>query len=1174
MLSENNTEIVSESEILPFEKDIDFKLRQIGKNYDNSSNITLISYEDVADDKAKLKGSLDKGEVFTNINDKGIVSSIYQSRNTKLMSGYKDEVQDNYVKDNAYINTTFDEGMFEIENETKKQEELSFKIENMSSNNTNLIDLIDDLTDDNGTIIEYFSSIKYEKYDNSVFEKYILEEMGTQFLDEYNSSNVSISTEEYDENTNSLRNLYSVYPYYGQDIIKNIQDIYKKDFLGAVFHKYVETTQYPHNGSTITEIVLIIGSEKNIFSRETTFTNSHIITRNKNIMTNELILSLRKSNSASLFNVIKDEFYSYENKDQEFIGKQIGKFNNFEYLFDDLLSRFYSASEFNNEQLGEIHDIIFGYIEDKNFFFEEKYDKFNFNIYHLLDENKQSYNDIEWDLYDQFHYLESDIQNILFEYKIESNDIPIFNLIYNDLEHIVPKLLKEETQIIKQSKDSFKEFKKQFLNFKQKIKNKGNNFMFKAENFKKDIENVNDNNDRTCRLRKFSIITFLDRLIYFFDNHYYSTDEIINRKEYDYSIDDEESLKEWFKNNLFFYNTTVNELLIELDRKYGDYNYYIFGMKENLNYLYEKLNTHFFENLKDNIDNLYNTLIKFKDDFIRNLYDTKNKLTSYSNEFFSLINEKKPEDESKMDISYFNKRKDLIESSLRAYNNTISDFLNYLKSFDNRINFYCKKIDEGEKINQFIYEIEYNIFSYYKKFYEPQYRQIEIIENYFSKLLDYKEYLNNLTEKLNSILLENNYFETTINLLLISLVNSVYSSLDRIWRIDKETSFFFEDAMEDERKLFNDLYDNYQIMISNIDIPNITVFLDISDSIDKIYNEKISYFNEIKNRTLSSYNPSVLDEINSEKLEDTVNEEYIRALIKYINLYADNIKDISISNEQNNLVISSNELDYATGSLDYNIINEFNQKLNDAFKDISNSILDNILEQKIQPFLTEYEINYNEIVIEFNKIREWNESSFIEYVNKYYNELQDSISFLIDEYIDKLYYSLRYDYFLNDFPKIEDYFKNLINDINSYFYLHVNYSDFGNHIQNKINETIKERKDYFLNFINLNYNGADFEIDLGESKFQAKDYIINKMIEIDDENQANILNNISNYDHNILINELKLAFQNVNKTIVQNFTEKTFDFLNYLHSHSKYLMPHFMLMKGIKKNNRECYDLR
>jgi len=80
-------------------------------------------------------------------------------------------------------------------------------------------------------------------------------------------------------------------------------------------------------------------------------------------------------------------------------------------------------------------------------------------------------------------------------------------------------------------------------------------------------------------------------------------------------------------------------------------------------------------------------------------------------------------------------------------------------------------------------------------------------------------------------------------------------------------------------------------MIWEVDSPNITVYLNISDSIDKKYNEQISYFNELKNKILSKYDSSLSDGIDKEKTEDIINEEYIQALINYINLYTDNIKN-------------------------------------------------------------------------------------------------------------------------------------------------------------------------------------------------------------------------------------------------------------------------------------------
>jgi len=811
MLSENNTEIVSESEILPFEKEIDLKLRQIDKNSDNSSNITLISYEDVADEKAKLKGSLDKGEVFTNINDKGIVSSIYQSRNTELISGYKDEVQDNYVKDNAYIDTAFDEGMFEIEDETKKQEELSFKMESMSSNNTNLIDLVDDLADDNGTIIEYFSSIKYEKYDDSVFEKYILEEMGTQFSDEFNSSNVSISTEEYDENTNSLRNLKdlkSEYPYFGEDIIKNIQDIYKKDMLGATFYKYIDTTQYPHNGTTINEIVIIIGSEKKIFSRETTISNSNITTRNKNMMTNKLVKSLDKAKFNDIAYNIKSKFYAYENEHLQFVNNKGYKFGGLGNKFDNLLSRFWSASNFNFGNIKKVQNLIkkqFDYIYHTcNQIFENLHS----TIYDFYFFNRQPYDEAIDNLYTKFSDLINYNKDLSYRFNIELMDISIFNLIYKDLQPILPILLKEAYQIKKQKDDSYKELKKQLLNYKEEMMSKVKIFVDQLNQFAQSFQEKLDKCDDCLNIEE-NIHYLVGFIVDSADNYFYGIETNIRRYELDYYVetfDDEGFLKKHFEGNLESFNNSVNFDLMMLNEKYSDYNRYIFDMKEDLNFLYEQLNTLFFENLKDNIDNLYNTIIKFKGDFLDNYYLTINKLSYYSNEFFSIINEKMPEDQSKMDTYSFYNSKKIIENNLWEFYYTISDYLNSLKGININTNFYSKEIDE--KANHFLWEIEFSIFAGYKIFFEPQYRQIEIIENYFSKLFDYKEYLNNLTEILDSTLLELNYLDNIINIFLSSLSSFIYRCLDRIYRIERD-SIYYADDMYDMRELFNDLYEKY-----------------------------------------------------------------------------------------------------------------------------------------------------------------------------------------------------------------------------------------------------------------------------------------------------------------------------------------------------------------------------
>jgi len=333
ILSENSTENLSETEILPSEKDIDIQLRQIEKNKDNSNNITLVSYEDLYSEKAKLTGSLDNKEVYTNINNEGLVSSIYESQNTEMISNVKDEAQDKYIKDTAYTNTTFDEEIFKIENETELQDNISIKVKSMNANNTNLVNLMDDLSDDNGTLIEYLSSIEYEIFNDSVYENYLLKEMGTEYLDNLNSSNLSITEENYEDNTSSLRELlsFSDYPYYGQDITRNIKDVYTKEILGITIKKYIETSIYPHNGKTTIENIFIFGSLKKSLSKRSINTNNHILIKNKNSMTNQFVIYLSNIN-------LKDE--QFKNNINEIYNNYTRNINDLGMEFNSLYKAF------------------------------------------------------------------------------------------------------------------------------------------------------------------------------------------------------------------------------------------------------------------------------------------------------------------------------------------------------------------------------------------------------------------------------------------------------------------------------------------------------------------------------------------------------------------------------------------------------------------------------------------------------------------------------------------------------------------------------------------------------------------------------------------------------------------------------------------------------------------
>ena len=486
ILSENSTDDDIEIQKLPNEKEIDIQLRQLDKNNDNSNNITLVSYEDLYSEKAKLTGSLDNKNVYTNINDEGVVSSIYESQYTELLSNVKNEAQDRYIKDNAYANTTFDEEIFKIENETEMQGNISIKIKSMNSNNTNLVNLMDDLSDDNGTLIEYFSSIEYEKMNDSILENYLLEEMGTKYLDGLNSSNLSIIVEDYEDKTNSLRELaFAPLFYYGQMYTVNIKDVYAKELLGLIIKKYIKTSNYPHNGKTFIENYLVIGDIQYRFSISEINTNNHILIRNKNSMTNQFIIFLYNIN-------LKDE--QFKNNVTELYNKfttninDLGmKFNSLNTSFDWLKLMFGFSSDEFSELLIDNFNLMEETISSLDNTCNELYD----NIIKHLYEAKDYYKDKIKVLYLSWENFTEKAKEKILSSDIGYDDLLIVYEICDDLESKYSEIKKKFFDILEQINDYFNNFIQNFFNIIVEDNDFiGEEFKIKGKNIIEEIDKI------------------------------------------------------------------------------------------------------------------------------------------------------------------------------------------------------------------------------------------------------------------------------------------------------------------------------------------------------------------------------------------------------------------------------------------------------------------------------------------------------------------------------------------------------------------------------------------------------------------------------------------------------------------------------------------------------------
>ena len=167
-MTENGT--IVEDEIIPSEKEIDLKLREITNNGDNSSNITLLSLEEIDSDQAKLTGSLDNKTVTTNIDENGKVMGITQNQKSQFVSGVRDPSLDVYIYNNSYSEeSSFDKEDFMEEDESKWiNEENPIKIKSFDAGNSNTVNLLEDFADDNGTLIEHFNSFVFEEFNDTV----------------------------------------------------------------------------------------------------------------------------------------------------------------------------------------------------------------------------------------------------------------------------------------------------------------------------------------------------------------------------------------------------------------------------------------------------------------------------------------------------------------------------------------------------------------------------------------------------------------------------------------------------------------------------------------------------------------------------------------------------------------------------------------------------------------------------------------------------------------------------------------------------------------------------------------------------------------------------------------------------------------------------------------------
>jgi len=1185
ILDENSTtENLFETEILPSEKDIDIQLRQIEKNNDNSNNITLVSYEDVYNEKAKLIGSLDNKEVYTKINDKGMISSIYESQITEMVSNVKNEAQDKYIKDTAYANTTFDEEIFKIENETEIQDSLTIKLNSMNSNNTNLINLMDDFSDDNGTLIEYFSSIEYELFNDSVYENYLLEEMGTEYLDSLNISNLSMIIEDYDDNTNSLRELlsYSDYPYYGQDITRNIKDVYNKEILGMTIKKYVETSVYPHNGITTIDNVFVIGSQKRSISKKSIHSNNHILIKNKNSMTNQLVIYL--SNINLKYEQFKDNIRELYDKYKRNINDLGMEFNSLNKSFDWFKSKFEGSRNELSEVLKDNFNSIEVTISSLDNTFDELYEQIAKNLY---DANDYFYDKIRI-LYLSWKDFAEKAREKILSPEIRYDDLLIIYEICDDLESKYSEIKKKILEILEQSIDNINNYIQSFFsgiiynnNFYRK------EFKIKGKNIIEEIENsFYENLDST-------MINFLSKIRQYFSgsemSSFITRIDNINKDSFYINIEDKlNDLENILEKNIY---ELKEEKINELNENRPSYISGITSMKKDLDYVYDKINHDFFDFYKYISDELYSRLKNVKYSLFDDLVEIKNKLSNYSDSMFKYMN-LSVEDLDNYNVDSIKENFILI---LKDYNKTLSDYAYGMN--DNFLRRRFSLFDFGEYIDK----MENNLQEFIKTMNISTDNYLEPPKNLIDALDFYFILLNKTYEKMTNI--QSNFEETLMRYFFINIFISIQNYLmnfvtkdfeGQLSLINNKTSFFYSETMVNERELFNKIYEDCKNNAGNIIINKFTRlyntesikenFYDFNSALNRL--ESLGKYSEMKDslkeKINNTYNPNnaIIYQNESEKIEYLINYNFIKTLMNYTNSFEENLNNILNDEDKKDFIIDEKYFDYIEELYDKNKIEKIKESIfnyNNNYQEKSNAIYD-ILDIKIQSFLSSYELNYSEIATEYTKIIEWDDITFIDYLTNYLNGIVDSIYSLIDEYAKNLYSSLKYPYnFENSgFQKIKSYFENLKNEIINEFTFSI--EEFENNFKKRNNEILIERKNDFLNILKPNNsNENDFEVEIGKNKFNTYNYIINKMNEIDDLYKINELIEISNADLTQFKSEIEKIYKNHSQIISEKLSEETENFLNSFEknkSNDFLTIVRISIANNVKKNYKSCYDIR
>ena len=1202
---ENETEMVLEQEILPTKPEIDINLRQINKSSDNSSELLLLSLQDVISDKAKLSGSLNNKTVHTNLSDEGLVTSIKENSQALFVNGTGDGAEDELIYNSLYSeDSQFKKEDMQFENETTPSGDLGFK--NLSLDTVNSIEFLYDYMDENGSLIEYFSNVEYEEYNDSIYENELLNEIGKEYLDSINASNrtiISIEDSIVNE-TARLRNLLMRYPYYGQYISNNVQTIYNETVLGLEIKAYSVTYVYPDDGRYISNDILLAGLFKIKVHGNVSYSNNHIIIKNLNCLGNDLIELINED-----IEYLKEYKFEFSNTLSNYISNISGNLVGKDYpdTFSDFIDHVKDFSNFS-----DTFNII--------------YDKFT-----ELDKKITNFmKDFTEDKVETFLNIRKSIKNEYLDY---------FNLLINKVES----------------------FKQEFLIFISKFKDEINN--------EKEIKNIQILYDlrKTIDENKYVLKNFVPTLFdkvslkaeYYFnefdpENSYKSyfdtnADQLLETIQYvsneflltkkNEIISELKKMKEYKSNisSMFFSqiredyqlpkeekNSTLQNIyseiesesngLIELiDKKIKNIDYYdlIQLYNKNLNYLSDAVNKTLFELYEDIENTIYSKLSKIQPEYLvkssnlmkikENLFDiAKNTITKSMRNSKDMTNE---------EISNY---KNEMEGLLNDYSNILSEYLNKGILTEIMNNFTITKNDFNldnlennlktisEKYNETYYLMNHSSFLEYPQEIFDEINNIISQDALLNNIEEIRLEINNLIGKifndiyamtkdyiLNFILYHKNYV-----LSQLSDDSILFTVEGQKEKFEKKFELITNNANSTIEELFPENLKDYGSK-NNISLGEDNFKNPISTLINNYATFSSKFENEVEEFFKGTNCPSdCWTEKNStekEKYKNNLNLDIINNKIIYTKSFVYNIKnkfDEMNENALKELMLPEPDFDFIKENANYNAsFYELKDTIIERYENIS-SILYNNIEKIIKSTRKNYNnYNYSEIAQEYENIINWNNKDFIQYSNEFYEKMNNSVYSIIEEYNETLFNFIKgYSYSYQNFNNFENYFKNYSNEINNIYKLikeKINAldgsstnekisNDFKNYFKNNFSSIIEEKKNYFINL----FKKEEIELSILNEKLNLTDYFINKINEDDFNNGINDIKNIDSSNSNLFINEIKNNINNIGEKTPTLFDNVTSYFLTFFKNNKNISFSDLKNYYIIKISSGDCWELR